>query len=65
MVWIILLGDKMGHLKDSFIEYQIKTMSRKIDEIEKLQQNIHSLQMIIDDNHKAIKVFIKNIEGEL
>jgi len=49
----------------TFVEYQLKTMSRKLVEIGKLQEDIKSLQKIIDDNHKAIKVFMKNIEVEL
>ena len=55
----------MKNTNKTFIEYQLKTMSRKLDEIERLQKDIVSLQKIIDDNHKAIKVFMKNIEGEL
>lgn len=48
-----------------YIEHQLNTMSRKLHEIGQLQTSINDLQKVIDDNLKAINVFMKNIQGEL
>ena len=47
------------------IEHQLATMGRKLHEVEQLQISINNLQKVINDNLKAINIFIKNIEGEL
>ena len=55
----------MNNTNKSFIEYQLKAIGRKLEEIKQIKTSINNLKSVEEDCFKSLAVFIKNIEGEL